>query len=96
MPPPGEAKVQAVNRETGEVVPVITGLTGAIDVLCSKGPSGRRYITLELGGARLRVYEGSGFRTIAVPGTGMAEDPVSGDIFIARYYTGQISRVRVE
>jgi len=106
--PPGEASIRSVNRATGEVTPFISGLTAAIDVLCSKGPSGGRYYTLEwtqdfsraaVPSGRLRVYDGSGSRTLAsqltLP-TGMAQDPVSGDIFIARYFGGQILRVRVE
>jgi hypothetical protein len=106
--PPGEASVQAVNRTTGEVTPFINGLTAAIDVLCSQGPTGGRYFTLEwtqdfsrpaVPSGRLRVYEGGGSRTLAsqlpLP-TGMAQDPLSGDIFLARYYLGHILRVRVE
>jgi len=106
--PPGEASIRSVNRATGEVTPFISGLTAAIDVLCSQGPSGGRYFTLEwtqdfsrgaVPSGRLRVYEGSGSRTLAsqLPNpTGMAQDPLSGDIFLARYYLGQILRVPVQ
>jgi hypothetical protein len=101
--PPGEGSIKSVHPATGAVGNVITSLTAVSDVLCSY--VGRIFTLEALQGpgpsGRLRLYDDrtpSG-RTLAsnlVFPTGMAQDPMSGDIFIALYFAGQIVRVQAQ
>jgi DNA-binding beta-propeller fold protein YncE len=101
--PPGEGTVKSVHPVTGAVANVITGLTAVSDVLCSYVG---RIFTLEarqdpsVPSGRLRVYDdrtpwGRTLASDLLFPTGMAQDPMSGDIFIALYFAGQIVQVQV-
>jgi hypothetical protein len=104
--PQGEASIKSIDVKTGAISPFINGLTAGIDVICSQPPDGRaRFFTLEwtrdftqpsVPSGRLMMFDTPVGRPLAsqlaLP-TGMAQDPVSGDIFVAQYYTGQIVRV---
>ena len=106
--PAGQATVKSVDARTGAVSTVISGLTALVDVVCGESPDGRaRVFTLEwtrdfaqqmVPSGRLMMFEGAAGRPLAselaLP-TGMAQDPVTGQIFVAQYYTGQILRVAV-
>jgi hypothetical protein len=101
--PAGEGTVKSVDPATGSTGNVIVGLTGVSDVLCNSARQGiGRIFTLEalpVPFGRLRLYDDRdpGGRTLAsnlVFPTGMAQDPVTGDIFIALFFSGQIVRVQ--
>jgi hypothetical protein len=107
--PPGEGRVLSVDTRDGTVRPFIVGLTAVIDVGCSARRNGdSRFYTLEwtrdfanlaVPSGRLRVWDDPAGRTLVdnlVLPTGMATDPITGDIFIAEPFplTGaRITRV---
>jgi hypothetical protein len=100
--PDGEGTIKSVDPSTGSTGNVIVGLTGVTDVLCNPARQGiGRIFTLEafpVPSGRLRLYDDRdpAGRTLAsnlgFP-TGMAQDPVTGDIFIALFFRGEIVRV---
>ena len=105
--PPGQATVKSVDVKTGVVSPFLSGLTAVVDVICGESPDARaRVFTLEwtrdftqtAPSGRLMMFDTPEGRPLAsgllLP-TGMAQDPVTGQIFVALYYTGQIVRVTV-
>ena len=105
--PTGQATIKSVNVKTGMVSPFISGLTAVVDVICSETPDGRsRVFTLEwtrdfsqqAPSGRLMMFDTAEGRPLAsgllLP-TGMAQDPTTGQMFVALYYTGQIVRVTV-
>jgi hypothetical protein len=106
--PAGQATIKSVNVKTGAVSTFISGLTALVDVVCGESPDGRaRVFTLEwtrdfaqqmVPSGRLMMFEAAAGRPLASDllfPTGMAQDPVTGQIFVALYYTGQIIRVTV-
>ncbi len=107
----GQAVVRTVNPVTGEVGPFISGLTTATDVLHRVAPTGNQFFVTEYrsilqGGrpGRLIQYDSPQGRVIAdqlIGPNGMAQDPATGDIFVAEFggnapAQGRITQVRLQ
>lgn len=100
------AMVRAVNPATREIRPFINFLTTATDLIFRETPTGTQFWTLEyrsaLRGApntgQLIQYDTPVGRVIATGlqgPTGLAQDPATGDIFVAENAGGRITRVRL-
>jgi hypothetical protein len=89
--PEGEASIWSIDTRSRAARPTISGLNGAVDILC--GAEGL-YVLEDLFSrtppiTRVSVYQGGSKRVLAdvesaALGAGMAQDPVSGAIYFAR------------
>jgi hypothetical protein len=102
--PQGLAEVRTVNRTTGEVAPLIGGLTSALDVIPLGGAPTSSMLVLEFSAnmlagqpGRLKlVSPGAEAQTIAdglITPTGIAVDQRSGEVFITHLGPGFITRI---
>lgn len=100
--PAGESTLRSLDPRTLDDRQYIGGLQAVLDTVCIKGIAGAdRVYVLESNPTaanvgRLRLYEGANGRVLAegLPNsTGMARDPVSGDLFLANQAQGRILRV---
>lgn len=101
----GAAGVRIVNPATREIQQFINLLTTTTDVLYRDRPARAQFFVLEVrtpmgrGPGRLIQYDSTLGRVIAdqlAGPTGMAQDPVTGDIFVAEFSAGRISQVKLQ
>lgn len=104
--PPGGARVQRIDRTTGQHAPFITGLTSAIDVLPMGEGDGADFFVLEFStnqrenqpGRLLRFDTPGSTPTVLAGGlitpTSMVRDLSTGDLYITELGTGRIIRVQ--
>jgi hypothetical protein len=99
------AVVRIVNPVTRQIQPFINGLTTLSDVLVRERPGRAQFFALEVrtpmgkGPGRLIQFDSPEGRVIAdqLSGpTGMAQDPATGDIFVAEFSSGRITQVRLQ
>jgi hypothetical protein len=106
--PAGTAEVRKIRLVNGASEPFIGGLSSAIDVLPAKNSSGQDlFFTLEFSTAqlmnapgRLTQFDQSGGNPVVLltnlmTPTSLAQDPVSGNLFVTEIFTGRIIRVQV-
>jgi hypothetical protein len=103
---PDVAMVETVNPTTGEVRPFIVGLRTATDIIFRDRPSARAqffvtelrsFLIGQMGTGRLIQYDTAGGKVIAdqlAGPTGMVQDPVTGEIFVAEFGGNRISQIK--
>jgi DNA-binding beta-propeller fold protein YncE len=102
----GSAAVRIVNPATGDVGQFINLLTTSTDLLVRDSPTGAQFWVLEyrhnlvgaLNTGRVLQFDAPLGRVIAdqLQGpTGMAQDPTTGDIFVAETGGGRITQIRL-
>jgi len=107
--PAGASEVRKIRLVNGADEPFISGLSSAIDVLPSKTASGQdQFFTLEFsadmlanGPGRLSRFDAvGGSRAVLVDNlispTSLAQDPTTGDLFVAEIFPGLIIRVKTQ
>jgi hypothetical protein len=107
--PPGASQVRAINRTNFSERAFISGLTSAIDILPAIGAAGQeQFFVLEFSTnmlapgtpGRLSRFDAPGGSPVVLAGnlitpTSLAQNPVTGDLFITQLATGQVIRVTV-
>jgi hypothetical protein len=106
--PQGTAEIRKIRLVNGANEPFITGLSSAVDVLPAKTSSGfDQFFTLEFSTNMLAMAPGRLFRfdqnggsqvvllSNLVTPTSLAQDPVTGDLFITQIFPGLIARVHI-
>ena len=100
----GEAVVRSINPATRQIQPFINGLTTATDVLYRDSAAGTQFFVSEFRSVllgppptgRIVQFDSPTGRVIVdnlqAP-TGMAQDPVTGDIYVTEFVAGRIMRV---
>lgn len=106
--PQGSAEIRKIRLVNGANEPFITGLSSAVDVLPAKTSGGDdQFFTLEfstnmlaMAPGRLSRFDQNGgsqvvlLSNLATP-TSLAQDPVTGDLFITQIFPGLIARVHI-
>jgi DNA-binding beta-propeller fold protein YncE len=104
---PGAASIQAINPDTREVRQFINLLTTVTDLLVRDAASGLQFFAVEyrhvLVGApntgQVLQYTSPEGRVIATGlqgPTGIAQDPATGDLYVAENAGGRITRIRLQ
>ena len=106
--PQGTAEVRKIRLANGANEPFITGLSSAIDVLPAKNATGDdQFFTLEFSSNMLAMAPGrlsrfdqnGGAQVVLVSNlvspTSLAQDPVTGDLFVTEIFAGRVTRVRL-
>jgi hypothetical protein len=102
---PGNSNVMEVNPSNGAAIPLISGLTSAIDVLPVKAKGNTSYLTLEISTNLLAGNPGrlQHFATPASPGTVISSCLISpssmvrneDSLFVTEIFTGRIVKIPV-